>query len=94
MVLALVSPWGALFRRWQAPRVLSRKQLRGASASPYMKQNMFCLARRICSYDDGTRCFHGEDNSAIFQPIELKLSEMVGFTIAEVIYYVPCCLMT
>ena len=37
----------------------------------------------------------GEDNSAICQPIELKLSGMVDFTIAEVIYYVPsCCLMT
>ena len=28
--------------------------------------------------------------SAISQPIELKLSWMVDFTIAEVIYYVPC----
>ena len=38
--------------------------------------------------------FFGEDNSAISQPIKLKLSEMVDFTIAEVIYNIPCCLMT
>ena len=41
-----------------------------------------------------TRCFFGEDNSAISLPIELKLSEMVDFTFADVIYYVSCCLMT
>ena len=42
----------------------------------------------------GPDVLYGEDNSAICQPIELKLSKMVDFTIAEVIYYVPCCLMT
>ena len=38
----------------------------------------------------------GEDYSAICQPIKLErsLSGMVDFTIAEVIYYVSCCLMT
>ena len=41
-----------------------------------------------------TRCFFGEDNSAISLPIELKLSGMVDLTIADVRYYVPCCLRT
>ena len=38
--------------------------------------------------------FFGEDNSAIYLPIELKLSGMADFTIADVIYYVSCCLIT
>ena len=37
-----------------------------------------------------TRCFFREDNSAISLLIELKLSGMVDFTIADVRYYVPC----
>ena len=42
----------------------------------------------------GPDVLFGEDYSAICQPIELKLSGMVAFTIAKVIYHVPCCLMT
>ena len=36
----------------------------------------------------GPDVFGGEDNSAIFQPIELKLSVCIGFIIPQVIYYV------
>ena len=54
--------------------------------------NKLCFALRDAydDDDDGTRLFRGEDNSAISQPIKLKLSGMVDFTIAQVIYYVPC----
>ena len=41
-----------------------------------------------------TRCFFGEDNSAISLPIKRKLSGMVDFTSADVRYYVSCCLIT
>ena len=56
-----------------------------------MKRKFFALRDGYDDDDDGADVLFGEDyNSAISQPIKLKLSGMVDFTIAEVIYFVPC----
>ena len=71
------------FRRWQAPRVYSTHRAFSTRrlAKPYIKvsENKFVI---------GPDVFGGEDNSAIFQPIELKLSVCIGLIIPQVIYYV------